>query len=224
MRTGPPSKFGSVTPKSLAESRTCGSSEAGMPNKSSSSGSHWPVRISSSRCARIGRSVACTLPPVKRHSKYVSTVPKASWRRLPPRAHRHIVEQPGNFRGREIRIEQQTGALGDELLMPAAPERRAGVVRAAILPDDCVVDRLAGLAIQTIVVSRWLVMPIAATSLAVTPALASRRGRSRPTWSRFPAGRARHDRARKDLRKLELRESHGLERCVEQNARVDVVP
>jgi hypothetical protein len=40
--------------------------------------------------------------------------------------------------------------------------------RAPVLPDDGVVDRLARGRSQTTVVSRWLVMPMAAMSRAVT--------------------------------------------------------
>ena len=56
----------------------------------------------------------------------------------------YVVEQPRDLRRREIRIEQQSGALGDELLVPAADQRGANIMCAAILPDDRVVDRLAG--------------------------------------------------------------------------------
>ena len=104
----------------------------------------------------------------------VSTVPKASLpglRRL-ARA-RHVVEQPGDLGRREIRIEQQPGALGDQLLVA---RRARSAAQASAVRRSCQTMALwIGLPVarsQTIVVSRWLVMPIAATSFAATPALA----------------------------------------------------
>ena len=57
---------------------------------------------------------------------------------------RHVVEQPGNFRSREIRIEQQPGGCRDRGLVAGLAQRRAGVRGAPVLPDDGVVDRPAG--------------------------------------------------------------------------------
>ena len=58
-----------------------------------------------------------------------------------------VVEQPGDFRRREIRIEQQTGARRNQRLMALLAQRGAGVGGAPVLPDDGIVDRLAGGAI-----------------------------------------------------------------------------
>ena len=52
---------------------------AGMRNRSSMSGSHWPVAMSHNRVrAALVASVAWTAPPVRRQSRKLSTVPKAS--------------------------------------------------------------------------------------------------------------------------------------------------
>ena len=56
----------------------------------------------------------------------------------------NIVENPGDFGRREIGIEQQAGALGHERLTSALLEFGAKRRRAAVLPDDRIVDRPAG--------------------------------------------------------------------------------
>ena len=86
MRIGPPNSSGSVVPNSPAQSRTSGSSAIGTSNSSQSPGPNGPrgYRAASVRAALVA-SVACTLPPVRRHSRKLSTVPKAS---RPPRPRR----------------------------------------------------------------------------------------------------------------------------------------
>jgi hypothetical protein len=77
-------------------------------------------------------SVACTWPPVRRHSRKQSMVPKAS---LPAsaRARAPVDQEPG------LGLDRGLQAVG---LEPVAERRRAPV-----LPDDGVVDRRAGLAV-----------------------------------------------------------------------------
>ena len=59
----------------------------------------------------------------------------------------NMVQYPTDFRSREIRVDQQT-RLAPYLLLGAAPlQVTAGVGRSAILPDDGVIDRLAGVSI-----------------------------------------------------------------------------
>ena len=78
-------------------------------------------------------SVACTLPPVSRQSRKLSTVPKASSPlSAAARAPAHVVEQPGDLGGREIGVEQQAGAFGDDRVLVAgarAARRRSRAVR-----------------------------------------------------------------------------------------------
>ena len=89
-------------------------------------------------------SVACTLPPVRRHSRKVSTVPKARCAGIGERARAgDIVEQPGDLGGGEIGIEQQTGLGRDRRLVPRPFQRPAHIGRAPVLPDDGAVDGLA---------------------------------------------------------------------------------
>jgi hypothetical protein len=82
----------------------------------------------------------------------------------------NVVEYPGELGGGEIGVEHQAGAfaqrVGDAAFRkPCA--RRGG---APVLPDDGVAQRLPVRRFQTTVVSRWLVMPMAAISVAAAPA------------------------------------------------------
>src|ERR1700683_1417779 len=74
-----PNNSGSVTPNAAEQSSTVGSTVLGTPSSASSRSSQRPSWISNSsvRDALVA-SVACTLPPVSRHNKYVSTVPNAN--------------------------------------------------------------------------------------------------------------------------------------------------
>ena len=58
-----------------------------------------------------------------------------------------MVEDPGDLGAGEIGIEDQAGLRRDLALMAGALQRLAAVGRAAVLPDDGVVDRLAGAAV-----------------------------------------------------------------------------
>ena len=60
---------------------------------------------------------------------------------------RHRVEDPGRLGAREVGVEDQAGARADELLVARLSERQTGVACAAALPDDGVVDGLAGRAL-----------------------------------------------------------------------------
>ena len=72
-------------------------------------------------------------------------VPKASLPACGRRARAvHVLEQPGDLAGGEIRIEHQPGLGGDLGLVAAFAQQAAKVGGAPILPDDRVVDRLAG--------------------------------------------------------------------------------
>ncbi len=59
----------------------------------------------------------------------------------------HIGEQPGKLGAGKVRVEQQTGALGENLLMPGLLQLVAKLARTSILPDNGIVQRLAGFAI-----------------------------------------------------------------------------
>ena len=63
--------------------------------------------------------------------------------RLRTRA-RHVIEYPGDFRGRKIRVEDQPGQLPNCVVMPRRAKLVAHFGSAPILPNDCVTYRLAG--------------------------------------------------------------------------------
>src|SRR5207248_8601910 len=58
---------------------------------------------------------------------------------------RNLVEQPRDLGAAEVGIDHEPGAFGDETLGADLLELRAHRRRAPVLPDDRVVDRLAGL-------------------------------------------------------------------------------
>ena len=146
MRIAPPNRSGRVSPKSAAQSRTSGSSAAGMREQLAAGPGprrRGAISNSSVRDALVA-SVAWTLPPVSRQSRNESTVPNASRPcSAAARAPVHMVEQPADLGRREIRIEHQAGLVRDRGLMAGGAQRRAGVGGAPVLPDDGVVDRLA---------------------------------------------------------------------------------
>ena len=59
----------------------------------------------------------------------------------------HVIQDPLELRGREIRIDHEPGLLANHLLHAARFQLVAGCGRAPILPDDGVVNGLSGLAI-----------------------------------------------------------------------------
>ena len=79
MRIGPPNSSGAVTPNSPQQSCTRGSIVSGTPKILHSPSSQTPLPISSNMVrAALVASVACTFPPVRRHNRKLSMVPKAS--------------------------------------------------------------------------------------------------------------------------------------------------
>ena len=114
---------------------------------------------------------------------------------------RHVVQDPGDLAAGKIGVDHQAGPLRDQRLVTRRFEPVAEFRGAAILPDDRVADRLPGIAVPDDVVSRWLVMPIAAMSRGAQLRAAERFDRDRdlrgPDLLRIvfdPAG------LRKDLR------------------------
>ena len=128
---------------------------------------------------------------------------------------RHIVEQPRDLGRREIRIEQQAGARRSRA--SRGPRARASRRHRAVRRSCQTIALWIGLPVarsQMIVVSRWLVMPIAATSLGrdrrrfaiAARAVATAVGPDVLRVVLDPAGRGI------DLRKFELREAHRRQR------------
>ena len=146
---GAPNNSGAVMPNSPAQSATCGSKDCGTPNIRHRSSSHCPREMSNNSVrAALLASVVCTFPPVSRHSRKQSMVPKASLpaSRRGARAF-DTLEQPSDLAGGKIRIEQQAGLGGDLRLVAARTQRIAKIGGAPVLPDDGIVDRLAGSAL-----------------------------------------------------------------------------
>ena len=54
----------------------------------------------------------------------------------------HVIENPGDLGGTEIRIQQQASAGVDFNFMTSLAQLLAGICRAPVLPDNCVVYRL----------------------------------------------------------------------------------
>ena len=117
---------------------------------------------------------------------------------------RDIVEHPGDLGRREIGIEQQAGALGDQSARGrrASARRKVGAVRRSCQTIALWIGAPVA-RFQTSVVSRWLVMPSAGDRRGPTPALAERlaggRQRRAPHVLRVVLDPAR---AREDLREF----------------------
>ena len=118
-------------------------------------------------------SVTCAAPPVSFQTSQESTVPKArlaAAASVRARIHSSFVAEKYGSGTRPVRSRIEVGGqLG------------AALGRAPVLPDDRRVHRRARCArSQTTVVSRWFVIPIAASSAGA---------RSRPSRERLPRGR-----------------------------------
>ena len=138
---------GSVRAYTCALGRTSGSRLAGTPNRSSNSSSQSAVsRFSSSVRLAFVTSVTCVRPPVSRQINQESIVPNA----ISPRSARcrrpgNLVEQPADLGGGEVRVDDQSGLAPDQRLVVG---QLAATGRGPpVLPDDGVVDRLAGAAV-----------------------------------------------------------------------------
>ena len=174
-----------------------GSMLAGMPNSRSSSSSHCSVWMLNSIVREaLLTSVTWRAPPVSFQTSQVSTVPNAS---LPASAR---ARAPGTLsriqrillRG-EVGVDEQAGLRLDRLAGAVGFEPLAEVRGAAILPDDRVVDRLAGLAVPDD--GRFALVGDADGGDVLRPQPArvrALRRRRRSATPRSPAGRARPSR------------------------------
>src|SRR5207253_9407077 len=55
----------------------------------------------------------------------------------------HMIEEPGDLGAGEVRVEQEPRLAANQGLGARSLERRAGIRRASVLPDDGAMDRLA---------------------------------------------------------------------------------
>ena len=168
-------------PKRPAEGRTSGSRLRGMSKVASSSSHQSPrwMSYSSVRDALLG-SVACTCPPVSCHSSQLSTVPKAS----SPRAAR--CPAPGTWSSSQRSlVAEKYGSSTSPVSARMRGSRpwafscsHSGAVRRSCQTSA----RCSGSPVarsHSTVVSRWLVMPMAAI---FTPARATA-SRAQASWS-----------------------------------------
>ena len=196
--TGAPRMSAVATPSSPEQSTTLGSSGAGTPSSFSRPSSQVPLWMSSSRLRlALVASLACTLPPVSRHSrKHLDGAGRQRALLRRGAAAGDVVEDPGDLGAGEIRIEDQAGLGRDLAFMAGALQRLAAVGGAAVLPDDGVVDRLAGGAVPHHGRLALVGDADAGQRLGVELGVGrARRGRPRPWPTRSPRRRARPSRA-----------------------------
>ena len=134
-------------------------------------------------------SVAWTRPPVSFHTSQLSTVPKASSpRSARRRAHgtwssSQAILVPEKYASRTSPVRSRTSA--------SAPEAFSASHIAAVRRHCQTIARWIGLPVarsQTIVVSRWLVIPTAAMSAPVTRASAIARRAASPMVVQISSG------------------------------------
>ena len=143
---GPPRSSGSVIAEIAGVSRTSGSIDARHVEQLQQLG--VPARRCGCReqgargVGGVGRmDLAAGQPP----QQEASIVPKASSPvSARARAPGDVVEDPGDLGAGEIGIEQQAGLRRDRASRGRRASARADSRGAAVLPDDGVVDRLAG--------------------------------------------------------------------------------
>ena len=157
-------------------------------------------------------SVTCIAPPVSCQTSQVSMVPNASSpasaRSRAPGTLSRIQRDLG---AGEVGVDHEAGAFADEGFVAVALQAIAEIRGAAVLPDDRVVDRLAGLAVPDdgglalvgdadggdVVAADAERRPSAsvATAICVRPDLA--RGRARPSPAAGRSGGTRAGRPRR---------------------------
>ena len=178
---GAPNSSGSVAPNSAALSRTSGSMARGtpkMPQQLVVPGAGVDVEQAGARgVGRVGRVHAPARQPPQQEAVDGAEGELAA---LGPRARAgHVIEDPGDLGGREIRVEPQAGLCGDDAprARPRAAPRThppcAGPARRWRCGSARPVARS-----QTTVVSRWLEMPMA-TMFAAAAGLRQRLARGR---------------------------------------------
>ena len=169
-----PSRAGSVVPYPVEQSRISGSSARGTRKASSISSHQSPVRRLQSRVRlALVASVACTRPPVRRQSRKLSIVPKASSpRSAAPRAPSTV------SRIQPILVAEKYGSSSRPVrsrTCGSRPAARSPAQASAVRRSCQTIARCTGRPVarsQSTVVSRWLAMPMAAIPPASIPARA----------------------------------------------------
>src|SRR5690606_34494965 len=129
-----------------------------------------------------------------------------------------VIQDPGYLGAGEVRIEDEAGLAGDLRLHAFALQRGAVLGGAAVLPDDCLVDRPAGLAVPhhggLALVGDADTGNVAGGDLRLRPRAAAGLERRAPEILRVVLDPSR---AREMLRKLLLRRSDDAVIGVEQD-------
>ena len=202
----------SVSPSRPADGQTSGSTAGGTPNSRHSSPSkrRAPMSNSSVRDALV-TSVACVLPPVRRQMRKLSTVPNA----ISPASAR--ARSPVTLSSSQrILVAEKYGSSTSPVCLRSAGScpaafscAHSGAVRRSCQTIALATGRPSARS-QSSVVSRWLVMPMAAIRRHVDAS------RSRRRWRPSPTPRSPPDRAppRRDAgRSARTRGSRARARC-----------
>ncbi len=115
-----------------------------------------------------------TCSPQRLKASHESTVPKTARPRSAALAQAvDVAQQPLDLRGREVGVEQEPRARPHQGLVAGLTQLVAALGGAAVLPDERTVQGLPVAGSHTQTVSRWFVMPTAASSPGATPAASS---------------------------------------------------
>ena len=162
--SAPPMARGCRTRRSTGT--TCGSIARGTPNSASSSSSQSPVwMLNSSVREALDASVQCTRAAGELPDEPGVDGAEGEFAALGarPRAG-HVVEQPGELGAGEIGVEHQPGLAREQRRVAAArSSSQIAAVRRSCQTMALAIGRPVARS-QTTVVSRWLVMPMAAMS------------------------------------------------------------
>ena len=106
------------------------------------------VNIENAGARGIGRIRRVHLPAAQLPDKPAIHRAERQIARLRPRARvGHIVEQPSNFAGRKIRVEQQACFRAHRVLVPCRGELRAKIRGAPVLPHNGIGDGVSGFSV-----------------------------------------------------------------------------
>ncbi len=127
---------------------TSGSARGGTPNRSKSSSSQVPLRMSNS-IVRAALEASVARSPVRRWMSQASTVPNRARPLIGTLAQTvHVLEQPLDLRRREVGIEDQTGPLADRAARgPPREAHRSGRAVRRSCQTIASMERRAGLGI-----------------------------------------------------------------------------
>ncbi len=167
-----PKTSASVSPTTPQLSHTSGSTWRGTPNSPSNSSSQSPLAISQSRVRdALVASVRCRRPPLSFHMSQESTVPKAS---SPARA--RVIPSGTESRIQRSFVAEKYGSSSRPVLRRTSgshPVRRSSSHASAVRRSCHTMAGATGSPLarsHTMVVSRWLVMPMATTRLSAAAA------------------------------------------------------